>query len=73
MKHWRKKWLLANPEKGAAHIILNNAIRDGRIKKGTKCHKCGSSKSLHGHHPDYCKPLEVEWLCCKCHTNYHAH
>lgn len=63
---WRKKY----PERYMAHTKLNNAVRDGKIKKG-KCKVCGSRKT-HGHHSDYSKPLEVTWLCAKHHQRHHA-
>lgn len=27
---------------------------------------------MQGHHPDYSKPLEVEWLCPRCHGARHV-
>jgi len=35
------------------------------------CEKCGSTKSLHKHHPDYNEPLYVFVLCQKCHMGEH--
>lgn len=34
------------------------------------CAKCGGTPA-EKHHPDYAKPLEVEWLCRKCHRKLH--
>lgn len=31
------------------------------------CEGCNKEKKLTGHHKDYSKPLEVEWLCYECH------
>ena len=62
---WRKKY----PEKYKAHNFLNNSIRDGKLKR-MPCIICGNQKS-HAHHHDYSKPLEVTWLCVKCHALEH--
>jgi hypothetical protein len=48
---------------------LNHAVRDKKIIK-LPCQSCGNVKS-EGHHHDYDKPLEVEWLCFTCHRNSH--
>lgn len=51
-------------------VALGILIRPGVCEK---CHSSPSSRSgkIHGHHPDYSKPLEVEWLCAKCHRAEH--
>ena len=59
-----------NPEKYKARTALNNALRDNRIQK-KPCNKCGSNDNVQGHHEDYSKPLEVVWLCFKCHRMDH--
>jgi hypothetical protein len=72
MARGRKNWLSKNPEKRAAHVILNNAVRDGRVEKPKECQRCGTSKGrIHGHHEDYTKPLDVIWLCHGCHMKEH--
>jgi hypothetical protein len=69
----RENWLLANEEKRAAHIILGNAVKAGRIAKPAECEKCGDSPNrLHGHHDDYAFPLDVRWLCAACHRAWHV-
>lgn len=48
------------------------AIKSGRLQKPEACENCGDrSKPPHAHHEDYNKPLEVMWLCRRCHTNIH--
>ncbi len=54
-----------------ARGILRKAVQDNRIVKPGVCSDCGSATErmeLHGHHEDYSKPLEVAWLCRKCHN-----
>ena len=62
-------------ERRAARTILRLAVRDGKIVKPdrcSRCHKCVEEKRLlHGHHHDYNKPLDVEWLCSVCHGKEH--
>jgi len=67
----QKKWVESNVIKRSAHIILGNAIRDGRIEKPVKCSICSKTGRIHGHHDDYAFPLTVRWLCPKCHTLWH--
>lgn len=61
-----------NPESYVARNAVNNALRDGRLEKPSKCQNCGSESSLHGHHYDYSKLLSVVWLCVACHRQHHA-
>ena len=65
------KWRKNNPIKKSASIMVNNAVRDGRLIKLDECESCGSKNRIHGHHCDYSKPLEVMWLCPKCHNDWH--
>lgn len=58
------------PGKIKARSVVNNAKRDGKIKR-SPCAKCGAKK-VEAHHPDYRKPLVVVWLCKPCHTAVHA-
>ncbi len=69
-----REWRERNPEKARAHRAVNNAIKVGKLTKPDHCEDCGEateSLALHGHHEDYAKPLEVEWLCRGCHTQRH--
>lgn len=56
------------PKKQKARILLNKKIREGLIIRPNLCEKCNNISYLEGHHFNYNKPLEVMWLCKKCHT-----
>lgn len=66
-----RKYATNNQNKKHAHRILNNALRDKKITKPWVCEECNTKTDLCGHHPDYAKPLEVNWLCKRCHINWH--
>lgn len=71
-----KKYKHNFPKASKARNAVSNAIRDGKLIKPTTCECCGnetSTRLLHGHHCDYDKPLDVMWLCNKCHVEWHMH
>jgi hypothetical protein len=64
-KVYERRRRLNNPGKARCSQWINNAVRDGRIKR-LPCEVCGNLKSQ-GHHDDYRKPQQVRWLCFKHH------
>jgi hypothetical protein len=68
-----------DPEKNKARMKLFHAVARGEVRKADRCERCGALDTpgyagqslLHGHHHDYGKPLDVEWLCISCHTRVH--
>ena len=58
------------PERIRARDYVRRAIKRGRLKRKA-CVSCGTNKDIHAHHKDYSKPLEVVWLCAKCHRITH--
>lgn len=72
-----KDWYRQNGRKRTrkhqlAHYAVRDAIREGTLIKPSACLACGSSKErIEGHHKDYSKPLEVDWLCQSCHKKEH--
>ena len=66
-----KSWTIRNPASYKAHNMVNNAVRDGRLFKPSQCEGCNDETTLHGHHCDYNKPLDVMWLCDPCHKQWH--
>lgn len=67
----QQKWRKNNRHKANAHSMVKRAIQSGKIQKPTKCQKCGNKGDIQAHHPDYSKPLEVIFLCNKCHKEEH--
>lgn len=57
------------PQKRAANVLVGNAVRDGKITR-QPCQACTHPKAQ-AHHDDYSKPLDVRWLCTKCHGAHH--
>lgn len=58
--------------------ILEYALRKGILEKPEHCSNCGNAytfqngrNAIQGHHYDYNKPLDVIWLCQKCHYQWH--
>lgn len=84
---YTKKYRLADPERAKriaekvyansdkrkvkARAILNCKIRYGKIIKPENCEVCKEKQKLQAHHDDYDKPLEVKWLCRRCHDLLH--
>jgi len=63
-----QKHHLLHPEQKEAHSIIREAIRLGKITRPFACEICFSICKPEAHHEDYRKPLEVDWLCTKCHN-----
>lgn len=64
-----RRYRSENPKKYAAHLLVNNGLRDGKLTK-LPCEVCGKTE-VHGHHADYDKPLDVMWLCSEHHVAWH--
>ena len=62
-----------SPEKVSARNELHKAMLRGVITKPLCCSECWATGIIHGHHPDYDKPLEVVWLCPQCHSDLHSY
>ena len=55
--------------KSRARAYANIYQKRGHIEPEL-CDYCGELAQKH--HPDYSKPLLVQWLCKKCHQAFHA-
>lgn len=69
-----RRYKLQYPERRAAQIKLNNAIRAGLLAPWPACaHPEGCDcTTVEAHHPDYSRPLDVIWLCQAHHKQAHA-
>lgn len=65
--NWKKR----NPQKSAAHTLVLWAIKTGILKKPIMCEECNKECKVEAHHVDYFKPLDIHWLCKKCHSKKH--
>ena len=65
------RWREEHPEAYQAQTAVGNAVRDGKLKK-LPCEVCGAEANVHAHHSDYSRPLDVKWLCARCHHRLHA-
>ena len=66
----KSKWSKNNREKANAHLIVCLAVKTGKLIR-EPCNVCGNNTDIHGHHENYDKPLDVIWLCRKCHRILH--
>lgn len=64
-----------NPIPKNANEALNLAVKLGYVDKPDHCLGCGcptGESRVTAHHNDYTKPLEVVWVCQKCHKQLDA-
>lgn len=54
-----------------AHSLCQQAIKKGQLVRPEHCFLCEIKCKPIGHHFDYDKPLEVIWVCKKCHRLIH--
>lgn len=57
-------------QRRAAWKIYNAHRREGLLVPPEKCERCGNPCDV-GHHTDYTKPLQVVWMCDRCHAKAH--
>jgi hypothetical protein len=73
---WMRVWRRTHPLEGEARIkdrarSYAHVYKRRGLLKQEPCQRCGDADSQM-HHPDYTKPLLVEWLCRQCHLGLHA-
>ena len=66
-KKYREEYI----EEVRCRSILNEAVRCGKIKRPNTCESCFKECKPEGHHEDYSRPFDVDWLCIECHKRLH--
>lgn len=75
VKAQARSWRERNGDRRTAQRRLASAVEKGEVVRPEACERCGSEpgrgrdgrRLIQGHHADYEKPLEVEWVCPPCH------
>jgi hypothetical protein len=63
----QKNYIKKYPQKVKAHQMAHRIP----IPKNQLCEICNKNKAKNRHHPDYSKPLEIVFVCVKCHNALH--
>jgi transposase-like protein len=76
--HFYRGCMPDRTKKERAHNLVEKAIANGSLLRPGSCECCGGSGEfkdgrtiIQAHHDDYDRPLEVRWLCQKCHHRWH--
>lgn len=64
----QNRWRSQTPGMGRAHGIVATAIRRGQLIRPDECEECGKVGRITAAHFDYSAPLNVRWLCRRCHA-----
>jgi hypothetical protein len=72
MREWRKRNPLTDEQrkKDNARSMAGIYKKRGKLKP-EPCKSCGVEENIEMHHEDYDRPLDVVWLCRKCHLSLH--
>jgi len=63
-----QKWARSHRAVRHAHAVVQYAERSGELSRPEVCEACRKRVPVEAHHEDYAKPLDVRWLCKKCHA-----
>ena len=64
---YTKQYRKNNPDKYKATSRINHLVEKGKLAKPMACEVCGKVGRVEAHHANYSKPLDVIWVCKKCH------
>jgi hypothetical protein len=63
---------ILRPTRQAARGSVAAALRAGTIVRPQACNGCSAAGPVEAHHDDYARPLDVAWLCRRCHRRLHT-
>lgn len=67
---YQRQYRAQHGERSRARKAVLTAIANGTLTP-KPCERCGFALGVQAHHEDYSKPLDVVWLCVKCHGLRH--
>lgn len=67
---WLANSIKTKREEYRARWRVKSALKSGLLNK-KPCEICGKSHTVHAHHEDYSRPLNVVWLCSFHHKQRH--
>lgn len=67
-----RAWRARHPHYVKCHKQYRLALKTGDIVRPGHCMICNTEGKIEGHHHDYSKPLNVVWVCKKCHSDIHG-
>lgn len=68
LNEYQRNWYQKNKEKRRAHTLVARALKKGLLIKSQICELCNRLTKTEGHHENYDLPLNLIWLCKKCHA-----
>ena len=68
LEEYRKESWQRLAKKVLAYRLVEEALRNRELVRPDICEDCKTSGvKIQGHHEDYSKPLDINWVCVKCH------
>jgi len=65
----QRRYRARNKAADAAHHAVWNALVGGTLVWPSACQRCEAPCVPDASHDDYARPLDVEWLCRRCHAD----
>lgn len=74
---YQRRWNRDHPRTPAQKAKVNIRSKAAHAQSAgvlvpQPCAHCGTTECVEKHHHDYAKPLDVEWLCKRCHWDHHV-